>query len=124
MRAGTLMIEPTESESKQELDRLVNALISIRGEIRDIEEGRADKADNVLKNAPHTAEEVLKGDADWSHPYSRQLVPASSHCFFCFKEDKQCTAVLCLCCFCCAPASVLCMRPGCCGCCCMGESWA
>ncbi len=82
------MIEPTESESKQELDRLVNALISIRGEIRDIEEGRADKADNVLKNAPHTAEEVLKGDADWSHPYSRQLVPASSHCF-CSIQRRQ-----------------------------------
>jgi glycine dehydrogenase len=68
---GTLMIEPTESESKQELDRMVNALISIRGEIADIEEGRADKHDNVLKNAPHTAGSVL-GD-EWSHPYSREL---------------------------------------------------
>jgi glycine dehydrogenase len=68
---GTLMIEPTESESRQELDRLVNALISIRGEIRDIEEGRADRHDNVLKNAPHTAEVVLK--EEWTHPYSREL---------------------------------------------------
>ncbi len=66
------MIEPTESESKAELDRLVNALISIRGEIRDIEEGRADKHDNVLKNAPHTAAVVLADE--WTHPYSRELV--------------------------------------------------
>lgn len=73
--AGTLMIEPTESESKQELDRLVNALISIRGEIKDIEDGRADKHDNMLKNAPHTAASVL-GD-EWSHPYSRELVRLS-----------------------------------------------
>lgn len=68
---GTLMIEPTESESKAELDRLVNALISIRGEIRDIEEGKADRVDNVLKNAPHPATEVLADD--WNHPYSREL---------------------------------------------------
>jgi glycine dehydrogenase len=67
---GTLMIEPTESESKQELDRMVNALIAIRGEIRDIEEGRADKHDNVLKNAPHTAQSVLGNK--WEHPYSRE----------------------------------------------------
>jgi glycine dehydrogenase len=66
------MIEPTESESKAELDRLVNALISIRGEIRDIEEGKADRVDNVLKNAPHPATEVLADD--WNHPYSRELV--------------------------------------------------
>jgi hypothetical protein len=50
------MIEPTESESKAELDRFVTAMISIRKEIADIEEGRADRANNVLKNAPHTAE--------------------------------------------------------------------
>jgi len=67
---GTLMIEPTESESKEELDRLCEALISIRQEIRAIEEGRADKADNLLKNAPHTAQAVC-ADA-WSRPYSRE----------------------------------------------------
>jgi glycine dehydrogenase len=68
--AGTLMIEPTESESKAELDRLCDALISIRQEIRDIEEGKADRADNVLKNAPHTAAAIASDD--WKHPYSRQ----------------------------------------------------
>ncbi len=67
---GTLMIEPTESESKAELDRLCDALIAIRGEIRAIEEGRADRANNVLKHAPHTAE-LVTGDA-WDRPYSRQ----------------------------------------------------
>ena len=68
--AGTLMIEPTESESKAELDRLCDALLSIRDEIRSIEEGRADRSDNVLKNAPHTAREIAA--SDWSHPYSRE----------------------------------------------------
>jgi glycine dehydrogenase len=68
--AGTLMIEPTESEPKAELDRFCDALISIREEIRAIEAGRADKADNVLKMAPHTAEEVA-ADA-WSHAYGRE----------------------------------------------------
>jgi glycine dehydrogenase len=68
--AGTLMVEPTESESKPELDRFCEALISIRKEIEDIETGRADKADNVLKNAPHTAAHALAGD--WKHPYSRE----------------------------------------------------
>ncbi|MGH9334848.1 MAG: aminomethyl-transferring glycine dehydrogenase, partial [Vicinamibacteria bacterium] len=68
--AGTLMIEPTESESKQELDRFVDALISIREEIRDIEEGRADRKDNLLKNAPHTASAIVS--SEWSHPYSRE----------------------------------------------------
>ena len=53
--AGTLMIEPTESESKAELDRFCDAMIAIREEIREIEEGRADREDNLLKNAPHTA---------------------------------------------------------------------
>ncbi len=67
---GTLMIEPTESESKEELDRFCDALISIREEIREIEEGKAPKDDNVLKHAPHTAAAVT-GDA-WSHGYSRQ----------------------------------------------------
>ncbi|HVF58617.1 MAG TPA: glycine dehydrogenase (aminomethyl-transferring), partial [Thermoanaerobaculia bacterium] len=68
--AGTLMIEPTESESKDELDRFCDALVAIRDEIRAIEEGRADRADNPLKNAPHTAEVALAGD--WSHGYSRE----------------------------------------------------
>jgi glycine dehydrogenase len=67
---GTLMIEPTESESKEELDRFCDALLSIREEIRDVEEGRAHKTDNVLKNSPHTLQ-VLIGDA-WTHPYSRE----------------------------------------------------
>ena len=68
--AGTMMIEPTESESKAELDRFCDALIAIRREIQDVLDGRADPRDNVLKNAPHTAEE-LSSDA-WSHPYSRE----------------------------------------------------
>jgi glycine dehydrogenase len=68
--AGTLMIEPTESESRQELDRLVDALIAIREEIRAIEEGRSDAHDNPLKRAPHTAEEVTA--AEWDRPYSRE----------------------------------------------------
>jgi glycine dehydrogenase len=67
---GTMMIEPTESESKAELDRFCEALISIRREIQDVIDGRVDARDNVLKNAPHTAEEV-SSDA-WSHPYSRE----------------------------------------------------
>jgi len=66
---GTLMVEPTESESKAELDRFCEAMIIIREEIRAIQEGRADTRDNVLKNAPHTAQEVTR--EDWSHPYSR-----------------------------------------------------
>jgi glycine dehydrogenase len=68
--SGTFMIEPTESESKEELDRFCDALIAIRQEIRDIEEGRADRANNPLKFAPHTAEAVTK--AEWEHPYSRE----------------------------------------------------
>ncbi|NJL29117.1 MAG: aminomethyl-transferring glycine dehydrogenase, partial [Thermoanaerobaculia bacterium] len=67
---GTLMIEPTESESKAELDRLCEALISIREEIRAIEEGRSDRHDNPLKNAPHTAAVVTANE--WSHPYTRE----------------------------------------------------
>ena len=67
---GTLMVEPTESEPKGELDRLCDALIGIREEIRAIEEGRADKNDNVLRNAPHTIA-VLAADG-WSHPYGRE----------------------------------------------------
>ena len=67
---GTLMVEPTESESKAELDRFCEAMISIREEIREIEEGKADKVDNILKNAPHTAEVVVSDD--WKYSYSRQ----------------------------------------------------
>ena len=67
---GALMIEPTESESKAELDRFCDALISIREEIAEIETGSADQEDNVLKNAPHTAEMVTQ--SDWCHPYSRE----------------------------------------------------
>ncbi len=68
--AGTLMIEPTESESREELDRFCDALIQIRGEIRALEEGRADRRDNPLKNAPHTAAMVTA--SDWRHPYTRE----------------------------------------------------
>ena len=67
---GTLMVEPTESESKFELDRFIEAMTMIHGEIMDIIEGRADKEDNVLKNAPHTAEMVTA--SEWNHPYSRE----------------------------------------------------
>ena len=67
---GTLMIEPTESESKAELDRFCDALIAIREEIREIETGALDRADNPLKNAPHTADTVTA--AEWKHPYSRE----------------------------------------------------
>jgi glycine dehydrogenase len=68
--AGTMMVEPTESESKAELDRFCEAMIAIREEIRTIERGEMDAQDNVLKNAPHTAE-MLLSDA-WNHPYSRE----------------------------------------------------
>src|SRR5438552_7584440 len=68
--AGTLMIEPTESESLDELDRFCEAMIAIRGEIQAVIEGKADPGDNVLKNAPHTAGAVAS--ADWPHPYTRE----------------------------------------------------
>ena len=68
--AGTLMIEPTESESQAELDRFCEALIAIRGEILDIEDGRVPRDDNPLKHAPHTAQAVTA--TDWKHPYSRE----------------------------------------------------
>jgi glycine dehydrogenase len=68
--AGTLMIEPTESEPKEELDRFCAALIAIREEIREIEEGKADRKVNVLKNAPHTAAVVISDS--WSMPYGRE----------------------------------------------------
>ncbi len=67
--AGTLMIEPTESESKEELDRFCNAMIQIREEIRAVENGSLDKDDNPLKNAPHTAAELA---GEWTHSYSRE----------------------------------------------------
>ncbi len=67
--AGTIMIEPTESEDQAELDRFCDALLSIRKEIRDIEEGKADKKDNALKNAPHTQFVVMADE--WNHAYSR-----------------------------------------------------
>ncbi|MDE0866770.1 MAG: aminomethyl-transferring glycine dehydrogenase [Rubripirellula sp.] len=66
---GTLMIEPTESESKAELDRFCNAMLAIRGEIRAIENGDLDREDNPLRNAPHTMQEI--GRDDWNHAYSR-----------------------------------------------------
>ena len=68
--AGTIMVEPTESESKQELDRFCEAMIAIRAEIREIEAGNVDRKNNVLKNAPHTAAALTQDD--WTHPYSRQ----------------------------------------------------
>jgi glycine dehydrogenase len=67
---GTLMIEPTESESKAELDRFCEAMISIHGEIQQVLNGTADREDNVLKNAPHPATAVIADD--WSHAYSRE----------------------------------------------------
>jgi len=75
--AGTIMIEPTESESKEELDRFIEAMTSIRNEIAAIESGEADKIDNVLKNAPHTLKDMLV--ENWNHPYTRNeaVFPAS-----------------------------------------------
>ncbi|MCX5796641.1 MAG: aminomethyl-transferring glycine dehydrogenase [Elusimicrobia bacterium] len=68
--SGTMMVEPTESESKAELDRFCAAMLAIRAEVREIEAGKADRADNPLKNAPHTAAAVCADS--WSHPYSRE----------------------------------------------------
>jgi glycine dehydrogenase len=68
--AGTLMVEPTESESKEELDRFCDAMITIREEIREIEDGKADRARNLLKGAPHTLTECLSDR--WDRPYSRE----------------------------------------------------
>jgi glycine dehydrogenase len=67
---GTLMVEPTESESKAELDRFCEAMLSIREEIREIERGEADRADNLLRNAPHVLADLLA--EQWTHPYSRE----------------------------------------------------
>jgi glycine dehydrogenase len=80
--AGTLMIEPTESETKAELDRFCDALLAIRDEIRAIEEGRMDRTSNPLKNAPHTVEDLV---GEWNRPYSRDAAcfPAGA-----FRVDK------------------------------------
>ena len=80
--AGTLMIEPTESETKAELDRFCDAMLAIREEVRAIEQGRSDKANNPLKNAPHTVEDLIGA---WDRPYSREAAcfPAGA-----FRVDK------------------------------------
>ncbi len=80
--AGTLMVEPTESETKAELDRFCDAMLGIRDEIRAIEEGAMDAENNPLKNAPHTMEDLVK---DWDRPYSRETgcFPAGA-----FRVDK------------------------------------
>jgi glycine dehydrogenase len=67
---GTMMVEPTESESREELDRFCDAMIAIRREAEEIEAGRMDRVNNPLKNAPHTAEALL--DEEWNRPYSRE----------------------------------------------------
>jgi glycine dehydrogenase len=78
---GTLMVEPTESEPIEELDRFCDAMMAIRQEIEAIATGKADPADNVLKHAPHTAEDVSADD--WPHVYSREQaaypVPSLRH---------------------------------------------
>src|ERR687889_1919416 len=68
--AGTMMIEPTESESQEELDRFCDALIAIRQEIQAVVDGTADPKNNVLKNAPHTAAAIAADN--WTHAYSRE----------------------------------------------------
>lgn len=68
--SGTLMIEPTESESLAELDRFVDSMNSIKSEINDLIEGKADSVDNVLKNSPHTIHSVI--NSDWNHTYTRE----------------------------------------------------
>ncbi|HYM21513.1 MAG TPA: aminomethyl-transferring glycine dehydrogenase [Candidatus Kapabacteria bacterium] len=74
---GTLMIEPTESESLHELDRFCDALIAIKNEIGEIAGGIADREDNVLKNSPHTIESIVSDD--WKHPYSREKAAYPAH---------------------------------------------
>src|SRR5205814_6407089 len=68
--AGTMMVEPTESESKEELDRFCEAMIAIHAEIEAVENGRAHRTNNVLKNAPHTAAAVISDK--WDRPYPRE----------------------------------------------------
>jgi len=75
--AGTIMIEPTESESKTEIDRFCDAMIQIRREIEEIERGHSDKKDNVLKNAPHTMSEICSDT--WTHAYSRKKAAFPLH---------------------------------------------
>ena len=75
------MVEPTESESKYELDKFCDAMISIRDEIKQIENGEMDKVNNPLKNAPHTDKEIIK--TNWEHPYSREVAA------FPFKYNKD-----------------------------------
>ncbi len=75
--ANTLMVEPTESETLEELDRFIEAMIAIREEIRQVEAGEWPREDNPLKNAPHCASSVMK--SAWTHPYSRELAAASVH---------------------------------------------
>jgi glycine dehydrogenase len=72
---GTIMVEPTESESKVELDRFCDALISIREEIAEIEKTLSDRKDNVLKNAPHTLNEITKDEWNHSYPRSKAAYP-------------------------------------------------
>jgi glycine dehydrogenase len=69
--AGTLMVEPTESESQHELDRFIDAMIQIRAEIQDVIDGKLDRVDNPLKHAPHTAVQVSA--SEWAHAYPREL---------------------------------------------------
>ena len=69
--AGTLMVEPTESESKHELDRFIDAMIQIRAEIQAVIDGKLDREDNPLKFAPHTAAQASA--SEWAHGYSREL---------------------------------------------------
>ena len=75
--AGTLMIEPTESEELAELDRFCEAMIAIREEIARVASGEYDPQDNPLKNAPHTAEMLIAGD--WKHPYQREEAAYPGH---------------------------------------------
>lgn len=79
--SGTLMVEPTESEDQQELDRFCEAMISIREEIREVEVGQADQRINPLKMAPHTQAQVIADD--WGRPYSREKAafPAVRHLY-------------------------------------------
>ena len=74
--ANTLMVEPTESETLEELDRFIDAMIAIREEVRRVEKGEWPQDDNPLKNAPHTADSLMK--ADWPHPYARDVGAASA----------------------------------------------
>ena len=67
---GTMMVEPTESESKEEIDRFCDAMIAIRKEIEEVESGLVDRENNLLKNAPHTAEALLS--SEWNRPYTRE----------------------------------------------------